>query len=92
VLTLWTDFHGLLDERDAVGEQARRDLDEPEAKAAWVEHGQAPASILGTVTDPTTNAVTLSRPLCAYQLAARYTGTAAPMTQRTSSVRARTDR
>lgn len=40
----------------------------------WVEHGKAPASILGTVNDPTTNAVTLSRPLCAYPLTARYTG------------------
>jgi hypothetical protein len=40
----------------------------------WVEHGQAPGSILGTVTNPTTNAVTLSRPLCAYPLIARYTG------------------
>jgi hypothetical protein len=60
VLTLWTDFHGPLDDRDAAGE--------------WVEHGKAPASILGTVTNPTTNAVTLSRPLCAYPLSARYTG------------------
>jgi hypothetical protein len=40
----------------------------------WVEHGKAPASILGTVTNPATNAVTLSRPLCAYPLSARYTG------------------
>jgi hypothetical protein len=40
----------------------------------WVEHGQAPTSILGTVTDPTTGVVTLSRPLCAYPLVARYTG------------------
>ena len=40
----------------------------------WVEQGQPPASILGTVTDPATGAVTLSRPLCAYPLVARYTG------------------
>ena len=38
----------------------------------WVEHGKAPASILGTVNDPTTNAVTLSRPLCAYPLTALH--------------------
>jgi feruloyl esterase len=40
----------------------------------WVEHGKAPASVLGTVTSPATNAVTLTRPLCAYPLSARYTG------------------
>jgi feruloyl esterase len=40
----------------------------------WVEHGQAPRSILATVADPATGAVTLSRPLCAYPLVARYTG------------------
>ena len=40
----------------------------------WVEHGQAPASILGTVVDPATNTVTLSRPLCMFPLVARYTG------------------
>jgi feruloyl esterase len=34
----------------------------------WVQHGQAPVSILGTVTDPATNVVTLSRPLCMYPL------------------------
>jgi Tannase and feruloyl esterase len=44
------------------------------AVVSWVEHGKAPTSVLGTVTDPTTNAVTLSRPLCAYPLAVRYTG------------------
>jgi feruloyl esterase len=42
--------------------------------ASWVEHGQAPTSILATVTDRTTGAVTLSRPLCAYPLTAHYTG------------------
>jgi feruloyl esterase len=40
----------------------------------WVENGQAPRSILGTVVDPATNVVTLSRPLCAFPLTARYTG------------------
>jgi len=40
----------------------------------WVEHGQAPHSILATVADPATGAVILSRPLCAYPLVARYTG------------------
>jgi feruloyl esterase len=40
----------------------------------WVQHGQAPVSILGTVTDPATNVVTLSRPLCAYPLTDYYKG------------------
>lgn len=44
------------------------------AVAAWAEHGHAPTSILATVTDPATGAVTLSRPLCAYPLTARYRG------------------
>ena len=44
------------------------------AVANWVEHGQAPTSILGTVVDPATNVVILSRPLCMYPLTARYTG------------------
>ncbi|MBV9796156.1 MAG: hypothetical protein JO016_19715 [Actinobacteria bacterium] len=30
--------------------------------------------MLGTVTDPATGAVTLSRPLCVYPLVARYNG------------------
>lgn len=34
VLMLWRDPHGLLDERDAVGEWARRDVDEMEAEVA----------------------------------------------------------
>lgn len=46
----------------------------------WVEHGQAPGSILGTVTDPTTGVVTSSRPLCAYPLVARYKGSGDPNT------------
>jgi feruloyl esterase len=44
------------------------------AVVGWVEHGHAPTSILATITDPTTGAVTLSRPLCAYPLTAHYTG------------------
>jgi feruloyl esterase len=44
------------------------------AMVRWVEHGQAPRSILATVTDPATGVVTLSRPLCAYPLVARYNG------------------
>ncbi|GIF45802.1 feruloyl esterase [Asanoa ferruginea] len=44
------------------------------AIVAWVEHGQAPQSIPATLTDPATGAQTLSRPVCAYPLVARYTG------------------
>lgn len=44
------------------------------AMVAWVEHGQAPQSIPAALTDPATGAATLSRPVCAYPLAARYTG------------------
>ena len=40
----------------------------------WVQHGHAPASILATVTDPTTNVVTLSRPLCLYPQMDYYKG------------------
>ena len=40
----------------------------------WVQHGKAPASILGVVTDPATNAVTLSRPLCLYPQMDYYKG------------------
>jgi hypothetical protein len=40
----------------------------------WVEHGQAPHSILATVADLATGVVTLSRPLCAHPLVARYDG------------------
>lgn len=43
------------------------------ALARWVEDGQAPRSIPATLTDPADD-VTLSRPLCAYPLVARYTG------------------
>lgn len=44
------------------------------ALVKWVEHGQAPHSLSGVLTDPATGAVTLSRPLCAYPHLARYTG------------------
>lgn len=40
----------------------------------WVEKGKAPSTIPGAVTNPVTNAVTESRPLCRYPLSARYTG------------------
>jgi hypothetical protein len=40
----------------------------------WVEHGQAPASIFGTITNPATGAVTASRAVCRYPDCARYTG------------------
>ena len=44
------------------------------ALVAWVQRGKAPTSILGTVTDPTTNVVTLSRPLCIYPQMDYYKG------------------
>ena len=53
---------------------ARPRLNPLAAVVKWVEHGQAPQSIPATVTDPATGVVTLSRPLCAYPLVARYTG------------------
>ena len=40
----------------------------------WVQHGKAPVSIPGTITNPVTGAVIRSRPLCMYPLVARYTG------------------
>lgn len=40
----------------------------------WVENGKAPTTIPGAVTDPLTNLVTQSRPLCVYPLVARYLG------------------
>jgi hypothetical protein len=36
------------------------------AVVSWVEHGKAPLSIPATLTNPTTGATVLSRPLCAY--------------------------
>lgn len=44
----------------------------------WVEHGQAPRSILATKVDAATNVVTESRPLCPYPKQARYTGRGNP--------------
>jgi len=49
-----------------------------DAVVNWVERGQAPTSILGTITDPTTGAVTASRPVCLYPDFARYTGHGSP--------------
>jgi hypothetical protein len=40
----------------------------------WVEHGKAPAAILGATSDPATNVVTATRPLCRYPRFARYRG------------------
>ena len=40
----------------------------------WVEHGQAPLSILAEKVDPQTNFVTESRILCSYPLRAVYSG------------------
>ena len=40
----------------------------------WVEHGQAPDSILAVKIDPQTNIVTESRILCPYPETARYDG------------------
>jgi feruloyl esterase len=44
----------------------------------WVEHGKAPASILGITTDPATGAVAATRPVCLYPDFARYTGQGSP--------------
>jgi hypothetical protein len=49
-----------------------------EAVVNWVEHGQAPTSILGTTTDPATGAVTASRPVCLSPDFAQYTGHGSP--------------
>jgi hypothetical protein len=87
VLTLWTDFHGVLDERDAVGEWASRDADEPKAKVA-----------IGLLMDPLEGErVREANPPGGGGLddtrSPRATpAMAAPVTPRTSSVRARTDR
>lgn len=44
------------------------------ALAKWVEKGQAPTTIPGTVTNPATGLVTQTRPLCLYPGVARYVG------------------
>ena len=51
-----------------------------DAVVNWVEHGTAPASILGTINDPTTGAVISSRPICLYPAFAQYTGQGSPNT------------
>ena len=48
--------------------------DSLDAVVAWVEHGTAPAQLLGTTTDPATGVVTGSRPVCQYPQFPRYTG------------------
>jgi feruloyl esterase len=42
--------------------------------AEWVEHGKAPNSLDGAVIDPTTGAVTGTRPICMYPNVAAYKG------------------
>lgn len=44
----------------------------------WVEKGQAPATIPGTVTSPVSGQVTRTRPLCLYPKVARYQGHGSP--------------
>jgi feruloyl esterase len=41
---------------------------------SWVENGQAPAALNGVVRDPSTRAVTATRPICMYPNTAAYTG------------------
>ena len=43
-----------------------------------VEHGKPPTTIVGTVTNPVSNAITLTRPLCPYPASAAYTGHGSP--------------
>jgi hypothetical protein len=40
----------------------------------WVEKGKAPGSLNGVVTDPSTGAVTATRPICMYPNVAAYKG------------------
>jgi len=40
----------------------------------WVENGKAPASLNGVVLDPSTGAVTATRPICMYPNVAHYNG------------------
>jgi hypothetical protein len=40
----------------------------------WVENGKAPASLDGVVRDPSTGAVTATRPICEYPYVAHYNG------------------
>jgi hypothetical protein len=49
-----------------------------ESLVNWVEKGQAPSTIPGTVVDPATNVVTQTRALCLYPLVARYVGRGNP--------------
>ena len=49
----------------------------------WVEHGNAPTSLNGVIRDPSTGAVTATRPICLYPKVATYTGSG-PTTQASS--------
>jgi feruloyl esterase len=49
----------------------------------WVEHGNAPSSLNGVILDPSTGAVTGTRPICMYPKVAVYNGHG-PMTQASS--------
>jgi feruloyl esterase len=40
----------------------------------WVENGNAPTSLAGAATDPSSGAVTATRPICEYPDTARYIG------------------
>ena len=40
----------------------------------WVEHRQAPDTLLANKTDPATGRIVQSRPLCPYPLVGRYAG------------------
>src|SRR5262249_26827170 len=41
---------------------------------SWVENGKAPDSLNGVVRDPSTGAVTATRPICMYPNTAAYSG------------------
>jgi feruloyl esterase len=46
----------------------------------WVANGKAPKSLNGVVRDPSTGAVTATRPICMYPKVAVYNGSG-PTTQ-----------
>jgi hypothetical protein len=49
----------------------------------WVENGKAPKSLNGVIRDPSTGAVTATRPICMYPKVAVYNGSG-PTTQASS--------
>jgi feruloyl esterase len=51
----------------------------------WVEHGNAPSALNGVIRDPSTAAVTETRPICMYPNVAAYRGNG-PTTQASSFV------